>query len=179
MKLLMLCSSVYGHTRTVCQHMRPALEAAGFEVAEHALPDAPPDPAEFDAVLIGASIRNGKHNPAVLQFIERHQAALEARPSAFFSVNLVARKPHKNTPQTNPYVRKFLETSPWQPDRVGVFGGQLNYRRYRTFDRWVIRFIMWMNKGPTDLDTNADFTDWDAVRAFAEEFAEFARQARA
>jgi len=176
MKMLMLSSSVYGHVNKVCEAMRPTLEAAGFEVVEHALPGAPPDPAQFDAVLIGASIRNGKHNPAVSQFIERHQSSLVARPGAFFSVNLVARKPHKNTPQTNPYVRKFLELSPWQPDRVGVFGGQLNYRRYRPMDRWVIRFIMWMNKGPTDLDTNADFTDWDAVQRFAEDFARYARE---
>jgi hypothetical protein len=33
---------------------------------------------------------------------------------------------------------------------------------------------MWMNKGPTDLDTNADFTDYDAVRRFAGDFARFA-----
>ncbi|MFP4208721.1 MAG: menaquinone-dependent protoporphyrinogen IX dehydrogenase [Wenzhouxiangella sp.] len=175
MKLLMLCSSVYGHTRKVCQHMRPVLEEAGFEVIEHALPDPPPDPAGFDAVLIGASIRNGKHNPAVLDFIERHRDTLASRPGGFFSINLVARKPHKNTPETNPYVRKFLETTPWQPDRVGVFGGQLDYRRYRPVDRWVIRLIMWINKGPTDLETKADFTDWDAVQAFASDFAAFAR----
>ena len=174
MKLLLLSSSVYGHVTKVCEVMRPVLEQAGIAVVQDGFSDEPPAPSDFDAVMIGASIRNGKHNPAVITYIDRHQAALAERPSAFFSINLVARKPHKNTPETNPYVRKFLEASPWQPDQVGVFGGQLNYRRYKTMDRWVIRFIMWMNKGPTDLDTNADFTDWDAVRDFAERFAKFA-----
>ena len=173
-KMLVLYSGVYGHTHKLCQHMRPALEAGGFETVFHALPGEVPDPAGFDAVLIGASIRNGKHNPAVLQFIERHSTRLASKPSAFFSVNLVARKPHKNTPETNPYVKAFLAASPWQPDRVGVFGGQLDYRRYRRFDRAVIRFIMWMNKGPTALDTKTDFTNWEAASDFAAEFADYA-----
>ncbi len=30
---------------------------------------------------------------------------------------------------------------------------------------------MWMNKGPTDLDTQVEFTDWEAVARFAEDFA--------
>ncbi|MGY6555273.1 MAG: menaquinone-dependent protoporphyrinogen IX dehydrogenase [Wenzhouxiangella sp.] len=174
MNMLVLHSGVYGHTHKVCQHMRPALEAAGFVTDFQALPGEVPDPDGFDAVLIGASIRNGKHNPAVLAFIERHATLLASKPSAFFSVNLVARKPHKNTPETNPYVKAFLAASPWQPDRVGVFGGELNYQRYSRSDRAVIRFIMWMNKGPTALDTQTDFTNWEAASAFATDFAEYA-----
>jgi len=169
--VLVVYSGVYGHTHKVCEAMRPVLERHGAQVTLSALPDETPDPAAFDAILMGAAIRNGKHNPAVLEFIERHRGVLEDKPSAFFSINLVARKPHKNTPETNPYVKAFLQTSPWQPQQVGVFGGRLDYRRYRPFDRWVIRLIMWINKGPTDLDTQVDFTDWDAVARFAEDFA--------
>ncbi len=174
MKMLVLHSGVYGHTRKICEHMRPALESGGFEVEFQALPGDAPDPGGFDAVLIGASIRNGKHNSAVLQFIEQHSQCLESKPGAFFSVNLVARKPHKNTPETNPYTKAFLAAIPWQPDRIGVFGGELNYQRYRRMDRWVIRFIMWMNKGPTALDTHVDFTDWEKAQAFAADFAALA-----
>jgi len=170
-RVLVVYSGVYGHTHKVCEAMRPVLEKQGARLTLTALPDEAPDPTAFDAILIGAAIRNGKHNPAVLDFIERHQAVLDEKVSAFFSINLVARKPHKNTPETNPYVQKFLQASPWQPQQVGVFGGRLDYRRYRPFDRWVIRFIMWMNKGPTDLDTQVEFTDWDAVARFAEDFA--------
>ncbi len=169
----MVCSGVYGHTRKICMAMQPVIESAGHAVtlaALSALPDEQPDPSTFDAILIAAAIRNGRHNPAVLDFIERHRRVLDERVSAFFSVNLVARKPHKNTPETNPYVQAFLKASPWQPQQLGVFGGRLDYRRYRRFDRWVIRFIMWLNKGPTALDTQVEFTDWDAVARFAAAF---------
>jgi menaquinone-dependent protoporphyrinogen oxidase len=31
----------------------------------------------------------------------------------------------------------------------------------------MIRFIMWMTKGPTDPRSVTDFTDWNQVDAFA------------
>ncbi len=65
-------------------------------------------------------------------------------PSAFFAVNLTARKPEKRSPQTNAYTRKFLLSSPWQPKQCAVFAGALRYPRYRWFDRVMIRFIMKM-----------------------------------
>jgi menaquinone-dependent protoporphyrinogen oxidase len=56
-----------------------------------------------------------------------------------------------------------------------VFGGVLDYQRYGVFDRYAIRFIMTLTKGPTDLHTNVEFTNWDAVRAFAGQVSELAR----
>jgi menaquinone-dependent protoporphyrinogen oxidase len=58
---------------------------------------------------------------------------------------------------------------------VGVFGGVLDYQRYNWFDRAAIRFIMRITKGPTDLHTNVEFTDWDAVRRFSQQVSELAR----
>ena len=172
-KTLLLYSGVYGHTRRVSERMKTTLEGRGHEVSLVPVAEGA-DPAAFDAVLIGAAIRNGKHNRAVLDFIDRHKATLDAKPSGFFSINLVARKPHKNTPETNPYTKAFVAKSPWQPKLLGVFGGDLDYQRYSAFDRNVIRFIMWLTKGPTDPSTKAEYTDWDEVDRFAERFAQLA-----
>jgi menaquinone-dependent protoporphyrinogen oxidase len=171
--ILLLYSSVYGHTLKICKRMQVKLESLGQRVELVPFADGA-DPAHYDAILLGASIRNGKHNPAVMEFITRNKASLDAKPSGFFSVNLVARKPHKNTPETNPYVKAFVAKSPWQPKLLGVFGGDLDYQRYSAFDRNVIRFIMWMTKGPTDPQTKDDYTNWDEVERFAERFAALA-----
>jgi menaquinone-dependent protoporphyrinogen oxidase len=37
---------------------------------------------------------------------------------------------------------------------------------YGFVDKTMIRFIMWMTKGPTDPNGSFEFTDWDAVDAF-------------
>lgn len=170
-KILLMYSSVYGHTRRISERIVARLTSLGAEVDLVPIDDRKVDPGAYDAILLGGSIRNGKHNPALMDFITAHQPLLDAKPSGFFSVNLVARKPHKNTPETNPYTKAFVAKSPWQPKLLGVFGGDLDYQRYTAFDRNVIRFIMWLTKGPTDPRTKDDYTNWDEVDRYAERFA--------
>jgi menaquinone-dependent protoporphyrinogen oxidase len=165
--VLLLYSSVYGHTRKVCETLQAELARLGDTAAVVPLAGGTADLARYDAIVIGASIRHGKHNPAVFDFIRTHQALLESKPNGFFSVNLVARKPAKNTPDTNPYVKAFLGRISWQPKLVGVFAGNLDYQHYGAMDRNIIRLIMWLTGGPTDPQTKVEFTDWEEVRRYA------------
>ena len=172
-RTLLVYHGIYGHTRKICGVIQEELERLGVEVDIVEIEAFDPTAAAgYDAIVIGAAIRNGKHNRSVLELIRAHQPLLDAKPNAFFSVNLVARKPEKNTPETNPYVKAFLERSPWRPRLVGVFAGNLDYQRYRFSDRHIIRFIMTLTRGPTDLSTKVEFTDWDQVRRFAGEVAD-------
>jgi len=173
-KILLAYHGMYGHTHRICERVRERLLALGHagDIVPLAEPGA--DPSGYDAVVVGAAIRHGKHNPLVLDYVRRHRQQLESRPSAFFSVSLIARKPTRNTAATNPYVRAFLARSPWKPALVGVFGGELDYQRYGPFDRYVIRLIMRINKGPTDLHQTYVFTNWDDVDRFAGQVAELA-----
>ncbi len=157
-----------GQTRRICEALRQSLVQAGdtVELADLSRPGVP-DPAGFDKVVVGASIRYGHHAAAVFDFVRRHRVALDSRPSAFFSVNIVARKPNKNTPETNPYLIKFLARSGWRPRLTGVFAGRLDYPRYGFFDRQMIRLIMLVTRGPTDPSATVEFTDWDKVAEFA------------
>ena len=120
----------------------------------------------YDKIVIGASIRYGKHAKEVYEFIKRNRRALDSKPNAFFSVNVVARKSEKSRPDTNPYMKKFLKQIAWQPKQLAVFAGKINYQLYSFRDRQIIRFIMWITKGPTDPKTNIEFTDWGQVDAF-------------
>jgi len=166
-KIGFLYSTVDGHTVEICERLAEVVEERGFRATLVELkPGSKIDLDAFDQVVIGASIRYGKHRPEVVQFIERNIGALESKHGAFFSVNAVARKPEKRRPDTNPYVRKFFKKITWQPAAIGIFGGKINYSMYRFWDRTMIRFIMWMTKGPTALDSNVDFTNWDEVDAF-------------
>jgi len=168
-KVLILYSTTDGHTVEICKRLQSIIEQGGDSVDLVNLIDSPTlEGREFDKVVIGASIRYGKHQPAVYDFISRNQAALEAHPNALFSVNVVARKPEKNTPETNPYLQKFLKKIAWKPDNLAVFAGKIDYPRYGFVDKHMIRFIMWMTKGPTDLTATIEFTDWNKVDEFGE-----------
>lgn len=168
-RILMAYATTDGHTLHICERLKFLMTALGQRVTL-----VPIEQAEalnldhFERIVIGASIRYGHHQPQVAQFIARHQAVLESRASAFFSVNIVARKPNKNTPETNPYARKFLQGMAWKPQLCAVFAGKLDYPRYGFFDRQMIRLIMWMTKGPTDPKAVVEFTDWAKVEAFGQ-----------
>ena len=169
-KLLILYSTVDGHTLRICGRLGELVEAAGHAVTLIALDERTTvDPERFDKVVVGASIRYGKHRPCVAAFLRKHRASLEARPTALFSVNIVARKPNRNTPDTNPYMRRLLQEIGWRPRRVAVFAGKLDYPSYGFWDRTVIRFIMLLTRGPTDRHAVVDFTDWRQVEQFARE----------
>jgi menaquinone-dependent protoporphyrinogen oxidase len=166
--ILIVYSSTDGHTKTICERLRQLNGAAGNRVTLVSIEDADAmDLAAFDKIVIGASIRYGRHKRQVLDFVNANVHVLDAKPNAFFSVNIVARKPQKNRPETNPYVRKFLEQIRWRPKNLEVFAGRLDYPRYGFFDRLMIRFIMWITQGPTDPTTVVEFTDWQRVEAFA------------
>jgi menaquinone-dependent protoporphyrinogen oxidase len=166
-KILILYSTTDGHTVEICKRLVSVIAQAGDTAEMADLKDGPSlDDFEFDKIIIGASIRYGKHQQSVYEFIRNNQETLEHHPNALFSVNVVARKPEKNTPETNPYLQKFLRQIDWTPQNLGVFAGKIDYPALGLFDRTMIRFILWMGKGPTDPTGTYEFTDWDKVDEF-------------
>lgn len=166
-KILLLYASVDGQTLKICNRLRNQLQQQNT-VDLIAIDDFDGDMTPYDKICIGASIRYGVHNKKIIDFINTKKKQLDALKTAFFSVNLVARKPEKNTADTNPYVLKFFKTIHWKPTLVEVFAGKLDYQKYPFFDRIMIQFIMWMTKGPTDPNTEIEYTDWEKVRDFGE-----------
>jgi len=166
-KILIVYSTIDGQTRKICQRLKQLVEERNNGVELVSIDVASQVNLEsFDKIVLGASIRYGKHRAEVYEFVRENREILESRPSAFFSVNVVARKPDKNRPETNPYVRKFLAQIAWRPRERAVFAGKIDYQLYRFWDRQIIRFIMWMTRGPTDPRTVAEYTDWKQVEAF-------------
>ena len=172
MKALILYSSRDGQTHAISSYIASELkEKCSCDVIDlvHA---GHVDLKSYDQVMIGASIRYGHFNAVLDKFVKKHADTLNQMPSAFFGVNLTARKPEKRSPQTNAYVRKFLLNSPWEPAICGVFAGALRYPRYRWFDKVMIQLIMRMTGGETDTSKEVEYTDWQQVAKFAEDFGQ-------
>lgn len=155
-----------GHTHKISKRLAEVLQDHDQPVELINIEDFDSDLSGYDRVIIGASIRYGVHDKKIIELINSRQKELEAKRTAFFSVNLVARKPEKSSPETNPYVVKFFKNISWRPDMVETFAGMLEYPRYSFFDRTMIRLIMWMTKGPTDPKTVKEYTNWGKVEAF-------------
>ena len=166
---LLIYSSTDGHTKKICERIKSSLNDGNL-VELSPLEDAIKiDLFKFEKIIIGASIRYGKHSKELYNFIKLNKNILDQKKSAFFSVNVVARKLEKNTAETNPYINKFLKISKWKPNKIKVFAGKVDYPNYNFFDKYIIKFIMFITKGPTDTSQSYEFTDWSKVDDFSEE----------
>ncbi|WP_024872035.1 menaquinone-dependent protoporphyrinogen IX dehydrogenase [Tolumonas lignilytica] len=167
-RILVLYSTREGQTRKIIEAILNAAPEWQAEVYDlHTQPVV--ELASYDKILIAASIRYGHFHPSLNQFIKQHHMALKEKEAAFVAVNLVARKPEKNTPETNLYTRKWLQQSPWTPQHVAVFAGALRYSRYNWWQKRIIQFIMWITGGSTDTTHDIEFTNWANVQKFAEQ----------
>ena len=166
---LIIFSTTDGHTKKICEKIvnflnnEKLVKIVSLDEARNL------DLSEFQRIIIGASIRYGKHSRELYKFIKLNKRILDQKQSVFFSVNVVARKSEKNTPETNPYIKKFLKVSKWQPKKLGVFAGKVDYPSYNIFDKYIIKLIMFITGGPTDTSKSYDFTDWSKVEDFAKE----------
>ena len=166
---LIIYSTTDGQTLEICKKIFSKLNVSESSNIIQISKAEGLDLNQFDKIIIGASIRYGKHKPELYEFIKKNVACLEAKENAFFSVNVVARKSGKNTPETNPYMQKFLELSPWSPKKLAVFAGKIDYPKYKFIDKHMIRLIMWITKGPTDVKNTYEFTDWNGVDEFSKQ----------
>jgi len=168
---LIIYSSTDGQTKIICEKIK-SFSKNSESIKLISLEEASDfNLQSYEDIIIGASIRYGKHSKNLYKFISSNKETLEKKRSAFFSVNVVARKSEKNTPETNPYMKKFLKISNWKPDKLGVFAGKVNYPNYSFFDKYIIRLIMFITKGPTDTSKSFEFTDWSKVEDFAKELS--------
>lgn len=175
--ILIVYSSTDGQTLRICERLQAVLAQRQLPVQVMPIAAAQTlDLAAFGVVLLGASVRYGRHRPEVYRFVTQHKAVLQRQPVVFLSVNAVARKPEKRSAQSNPYVRKFLRQTAWQPQHVAVLAGRIDYPRYGWLDKQVIRLIMWLTNGPSDGHRCHEFTDWQEVEALAQTVAQLAEQ---
>jgi menaquinone-dependent protoporphyrinogen oxidase len=171
MKVLIPYGTTEGQTARIAEYLADVVRDHGHEAyAVDIKGSSNPEPDDYDAVIVGASIHMGKHEDYVRDFVRENRDALERLPSAFFSVSLAA---HDDIEEAESYIEEFVQQTGWRPGMVGLFGGALLYTQYGFIKRYVMKQIT-RHKGSPDTDTSRDYvyTDWESVKHFAEEFLE-------
>ena len=171
-KLLIVYGTTEGQTAKIAQHIGHAAQHLGHEVAvRHAPEVADGDVTTHDAVIVGASLHEGRYQREVRSFIERCAAPLGSRPSAFFSVSLAAAsRDAKERAEPVRIANEFTSKAGWTPDRVASFAGALKYTQYSWLKRAVMKRISSQEGGDTDTSQDFEYTDWNDVERFVDEF---------
>ncbi len=176
--VLVLYYSRGGHTARISRAVADHLITTGHQCDMMHINEAKAeglDWSKYDVVALGACVLYGSYHKSVFEFTAEHQAALSAKASSFFSVNVVARNPEKRIPENNKYLQKFIELSAWKPNDVKVIAGKVDYPAWRWYDRMMIQLIMKITNGPTDPKSVIDYTDWDDVKVYAEHLVSLAK----
>jgi menaquinone-dependent protoporphyrinogen oxidase len=173
-EILIAFASRHGHTGAIARRIASTLRAAGHRVSVFDdLAAADPCPRAFDLVIAGASIHSGAYEHEMVAWARRHAITLNRVPSAFFSVCLtVADDTDESRAAAHDYLDEFEELTGWTPRIRTTFAGALQYRRYDVLTRLMMRVLMKRAGHPTDTRRDYDYTDWDAVDAFARKCAE-------
>ena len=172
MKILIVYGTTEGQTRKISHFIEAILKDGSHEVTVADASQAPPPPSSYDAVIIGASVHIHKYQSAVLRYITRHIEALNKIPSAFFSVCLaVASEMDEEHKEAAKITNDFLEHIGWKPLMTTQIAGALKYTQYDFFTRLVMKRIAKREGRTTDTSKDHEYTNWDSVREFAEEFA--------
>src|SRR6056297_452253 len=172
---LILYGTGEGQTAKVADRIAAAIGERGHEVSAVDVRDPASSFAldGYDAVVVGASIHVGRHQDAVRDFVAAHREALAAVPTAFFQVSLSSASEEKRE-EAATYVESFTAETGWHPDRIGQFGGALRFSEYGFLKRLMMKRIasdlLDESRVPAD---DVEFTDWDAVDAFAADVAAF------
>lgn len=169
-----------GQTERVAERIAAVVENRGHTTStwDATSPPGQTELADCDGIIIGSSIHSGEHQSAVTQFVVDHLDEINATPSAFFQVSLSSASETGSSIAAG-YVESLLQTTGWNPDRIGLFGGALRYSEYGFLKRLMMKQIVKRNFDELpDPDERGDieFTDWEEVEAFAHDVAAFVEQ---
>ena len=169
-KIEIVYGTTEGQTAKIAEVMAQVIRAHGHDVAAVDVKQARDGLGDgYDGVIVGASIHMGKHDKRVVEFVQHNRELLERRHSGFFSVSLAA---HGDLAEAEGYLEQFERETGWRPATVALFGGALLYTHYGFIKRRLMKKIATDKPGQLGTDTSRDYvyTEWDAVRGFAEDF---------
>jgi menaquinone-dependent protoporphyrinogen oxidase len=122
-----------------------------------------------DAVVIVASVYFGRFAKPVRRFVSANRRFLSSAYSAFVSVSGAAAEV-ATLPEAQRTMSAFLEESGWNPVRTRLVAGALRFTRYNPLVRFIVKRAAASGGRTVDTTVDHEFTDWNDVTAFAEEF---------
>jgi menaquinone-dependent protoporphyrinogen oxidase len=175
-RALVIYASTHGHTAKVAERIAQAMREQALEVdLRDAATAVNAEPDRYDVVVVGASLHREHHQHEIADWVTAHRAALDRRPSVFFSVSLsAADDSEESRAATRRCIDELCAQTGWTPGRTERIAGCLQYREYDVFTRQLMRLMMKRVGQPTDASKDYDFTDWEAVDRLGREIAQLA-----
>ncbi|GIL05701.1 MAG: hypothetical protein AMXMBFR72_16640 [Betaproteobacteria bacterium] len=177
-KVLVVYGTTEGHTRKVATFVAEHLRAQGavVDLVDSATPAAAAVQPTYGAAVIAGSLHEHLHQRTLVHFVKENIAWLNALPTAVVSVGLSAAMPDaESQAQARNNLEYFLNETGLKPTLAKSVGGALLYTKYDWFKRTMMRMIARQMGKDVDDTRDHEYTDWDELRRFVDDFV---RQAR-
>ncbi len=171
--ILVLYATTDGHTSKIARAFGERLRSHGAqaEVVDAGRPSGITSPADYAAVAVVASVHIGSYQRSVRTWVRAHANALGSMPTAFISSCLGILQDDPKVRQDLDAIKdRFLRDTGWQPTAVKIVAGAVLYTRYGWFKRLMMKRIVRKAGGDTDTSRDYEYTDWEDLRRFADEF---------
>jgi menaquinone-dependent protoporphyrinogen oxidase len=171
--ILVAYASTEGQSRKVAEFIAERLRIRGLrvDVVDTAGPFAPMLPGAYRAAIVGGSLHEHRHPRALEHFLKDNRVWLGAMPLAFFSVSLAAALDEKEGPlEARRLLDEFVDDCGMTPLTVRCVAGALKYTQYDYLKRQLMRMIARHYGQTTDTSHDVEYTDWNDVEAFVDEF---------
>ena len=163
-----------GHTASIAKFIAAILRDSGNQVEVIDVKRIPFNFAldGFDSFIFGASI-HVNHLPGELKsFIFLNQSLIRNRPSALFTVSLTeATHGVEARTKVEHYISDFLEELDWRPPLTASFAGAILYTQYGYFKRSLLKQVSRANGLGSDPNRDYEYTNWQDVHKFADNFS--------
>lgn len=170
-RMLVVYGTTDGHTAKVAGAIADTLRAHGAAVDVQQIGRTHCFPDSYDGVIVAAPVRGGKYLKAIRRWVRAHASVLNARPTSFVSVCLGILQHDAAVDRTlKAIMSRFLAETGWQPVVTKQVAGALPYTRYNWFIRRVMKRIAAKAGGDTDTTRDYEYTDWQDLRSFTEQF---------
>lgn len=173
--ILIAYGTTEGQTRKISEWAAEYLRERGHVIALHnsADPTFHGRLDVFQAFVIAASVHQEQHQKAIKNFATAHRELLSNRPSAFISVSLSAVLDDTRS-EAQGYVDRLVSLTGWHPHMTLLLGGALRFAEYDFFQEQVVRFIVMKRGLAAANESDHEFTDWNALAGFLDDFCQMA-----
>ena len=171
-RILIVYGTTDGQAGKIAMTIGARLRTTGLGTDVFNAAHATPEPRDYDAVVVAASVHAGGYQRAVSRWVRSHAAALNGMPTAFVSVCLgVLQHEPAVDRELAAILDRFTAATGWRPSDTKIVAGALKYTQYHFIKRWLMKRIAGRAGGDTDTSRDYEYTDWNDLGAFVDRFA--------
>jgi menaquinone-dependent protoporphyrinogen oxidase len=171
--ILVVYGTTEGHTRKIAEFIADTVRKRGYmaDLIDSATPAAEQVLPIYAGAFIGGSLHQGGHQSSLAHFIKANIGWLNTIPTAFFSVSLsIVGQDTEMRTEAKKLAEEFLDQTGLKPGMVRLVAGALKYTQYDFFKRYIMRMIAKRAGGDTDTSHDTEYTDWNDVGRFVDEY---------